>query len=72
MEMMVDQQKQITDAFLSDFKELLRRYNATFDMCCDMCSEAHVEIDFDAMYNENGNLVRPYINFQLPHYINPD
>ena len=62
---MTDQQ-QITDAFMSDFKELLHRYNATFDVY-----EGTPEIDFNGIY-ENGNMLRPYINFQLPNYINPN
>jgi hypothetical protein len=67
---MTDQQ-QITDAFMSDFKELLRRYNAVFDLCSEDC-DTHADIDFNLIYDENHNMVRPYINFQLPNYINPD
>jgi hypothetical protein len=63
---MTDQQ-QITDAFMRDFEELLRRYNASFDVY-----DGNPEIDFDGIYDENGNQVRPYINFQLPNYINPN
>jgi len=67
---MTDQQ-QITDAFMRDFEELLRRYNASFDFYSYDC-DTHAEIDFDYIYDENGNQVRPYINFQLPNYINPN
>jgi hypothetical protein len=67
---MTDQQ-QITDAFMRDFEELLRRHNAEFDLYYDMCNEAHAEIDFNDVYDENGNEVRPYINFRLPNYIRP-
>jgi hypothetical protein len=63
---MTDQQ-QITDAFMRDFEELLRRYNASFDVCY-----GNPEIDFDGIYDDNHNQVRPYINFQLPNYINPN
>jgi hypothetical protein len=64
---MTNQQQQITDAFMRDFEELLRRYNASFDMC-----EGNPEIDFDRIYDENHDVVRPYINFKLPNYINPN
>ena len=70
---MTDQQ-QITDAFMRDFEELLRRYNATFDVTQEWnghSSSPSAEIDFDGIYDENHNEVRPYINFQLPNYIRP-
>ena len=69
---MTDQQ-QITDAFMRDFEELLRRYNAQFDLIPgDDYVDATAEIDFRGIYDENGNQVRPYIIFQLPNYINPN
>lgn len=65
--------QQITDAFMRDFEELLRRYNATFDVVQgDDYNDAVVEVDFIGIYDENHNQVRPYINFQLPNYINPN
>jgi hypothetical protein len=71
--MMTDQQ-QITDAFMRDFEDLLRRYNAQFDLVQSHFgpSDATADIDFNAIYDENGNQVRPYINFELPNYINPN
>jgi len=56
---------------MRDFEELLLRYNASFDFYSYDC-DTHAEIDFDGIYDENGNQVRPYINFQLPNYINPN
>ena len=69
---MTDEQQEIIDAFMSDFTELLRRYNASFDVCDSGCY-TRAEIDFDVIYDyEKDTLVRPYINFQLPNYINPN
>jgi hypothetical protein len=72
---MTDQQ-QITDAFMRDFEDLLRRYNATFEVTeistGILNTIPSAEIDFDGIYDENHNEVRPYINFRLPNYINPD
>jgi len=63
---MTDQQ-QIIDAFMRDFEELFRRYNATIDVYNDSHG-VMVDIDFNPIYDENKNLVRPYINFHLPHF----
>ena len=70
---MTDQQ-QITDAFMRDFEDLLRRYNAEFDLVQSDSgyNDATADIDFNGIYDENGNQVRPYINFQLPNHINPN
>jgi hypothetical protein len=68
---MTDEQQEIIDAFMSDFTELLRRHNASFDVFDNGCY-TRAEIDFDGIYDENGNQVKPYINFQLPNYINPN
>ena len=68
---MTDEQQEIIDAFMSDFTELLRRHNASFDVFDSGCY-TRAEIDFDSIYDENGNQVKPYINFQLPNYINPN
>ena len=70
---MTDEQQQITDAFMRDFKDLLRRYDADFDLLQgDDYIHATAEIDFKSIYDENHNQVRPYINFQLPNHINPN
>lgn len=66
---MTDQQKQITDAFMKDFEDLLRKYNASFEHCDE--EENYVEINFNLISDEEGNTLRPPINFQLPDYINP-
>ncbi len=70
---MTDQQ-QITDVFMRDFEDLLRRYNAEFDLVQSDSgyNDATADIDFNPIYDENGNQVRPYINFELPNYINPN
>jgi hypothetical protein len=68
---MTNEQQEIIDAFMSDFTELLRRHNASFDVFDSGCY-TRAEIDFDGIYDENGNQVKPYINFQLPNYINPN
>jgi len=68
---MTDQQ-QITDAFMRDFKDLLRRYDADFDLLQGDDYNATAEIGFNGIYDENGNQVRPYIDFQLPNHINPN
>ena len=58
--------QQITDAFVRDFEKLLCRYDATYEVC-----DGIAEIDFNGIYDMDGTPVRPYINLQLPNYINP-
>ena len=66
----------MTDAFMRDFEELLRRYNAEFTVTEESRGpyiyQAIAEIDFNGVYDSEGNTVRPYINFQMPNYINPN
>jgi hypothetical protein len=72
---MTDEEQQITDAFMRDFEDLLRRYNAQFDLIPgdDYYVDATAEIDFNGIYDyEKDKLVRSYINFQLPNHINPN
>ena len=70
---MTDEQQEIIDAFMSDFTELLRRHNAIFDVCeGDDYTPASVEIEVRAIYDENCDQVKPWTNFQLPNYINPN
>lgn len=69
---MTDQQKQITDAFMKDFEDLLRKYNASFDFNKYDYYGGSPEIDFNVIYDEEGNTLRPYINFRLPNCINPN
>jgi hypothetical protein len=69
-ELLIEEQ-QITDAFMRDFEELLRRYNAYFEMEIGDY-DARAMIDFRTTYDENHNIVRHYFNFQMPNYINPN
>ena len=72
--MITDEEQQITDAFMRDFEELLRRYDADFDLIQgDDYVHATAEIGFKSIYDyEKDKLVRPYIDFQLPNHINPN
>ena len=63
--------EKIKDAFMKDFKELLRRYNANFELEIGDY-DAWASIEFNSIYDENHNLVRPYFNSFLPNYIHPD
>lgn len=58
--------QQITNEFMRDFEKLLRRYDATFEVC-----DGIAEIDFNGIYDMYNNEIRPYINLPLPNYINP-
>jgi hypothetical protein len=72
---MTDQQ-QITDAFMRDFEELLRRYNADFTVTEESRGpyfyQPVAEIYFNGVYGSGGNVVRPDIDFTMPTYINPN
>ena len=67
--------KQITDAFMQDFTELLKKYNATFEVYIDNDGFDNftpiADVDFNAVYDDEGNTVRPYINFHMPDWIKP-
>lgn len=71
---MENQDSSLGEAFLRDFKQLLAKYNATFDIQMygeyDM-HEAVAEIDFNSEWDEKGNQTRKYLNFALPSYIKP-
>jgi hypothetical protein len=70
---MTDEERQIKDAFMRDFEDLLRRYNASFNLTqSSIGGDAIADIDFNAIYDEGHNLVRPYINLVLPNYLNPN
>jgi hypothetical protein len=69
------EEQQITDAFMRDFEDLLRRYNASFEVTetsRGYYSFSVAEIDFYSICDENYNTVRHYFNFQMPNYINPN
>ena len=61
--MTTEEQNQITEAFMKDFLDLLRKYDACFD------SYYRTDIDFHVVYDEEGNMLRPHINLELPCYI---
>ena len=67
--------KQITDAFMQDFMELLKKYNAGFEVYSYNDgfdnSTPVADIDFNAVYDDEGNTIRPYINFKMPNWIKP-
>lgn len=67
-------QQEIIDAFMSDFRDLLRRYNAEFGMYDrgGYLTDRIPQIDFNGIYTEDGETVRPYFDFDLPQFISPD
>jgi hypothetical protein len=68
-------QQETFDAFMSDFRDLLRRYNAEFDMYDAGGSyypDMRPEISFNGIYTSVGETVRPYFDFDLPQFISPD
>jgi hypothetical protein len=68
---MTDQQ-QITDAFMRDFKELLCKYGAEFEVSYEEVVpivQVHISSSYDY---EKDKLVRPYTCVELPTYINPN
>lgn len=73
---MTEEEQQICEAFMREFKELLRRYNAEFSVTEESqgyyFSKAVAEIDFNGVYNADGNMLRPYINFTLPGVVIAD
>jgi hypothetical protein len=76
---MTNQEKQITDEFMKDFEDLLRRYNAMFSVTeethdPDFCewNVPIAEITFNEVFDDERYLIKPYINFRLPDFINPN
>ena len=61
----------ITTAFLRDFQDLLRRYDAEFDLYEDHPECPYVEIYFNAQWDEDGNTLRPSATMTLPINISP-
>ena len=57
---------------MTEFQEMLRRYNAVFeivDVERPYFSECVPEITFNGIYDEDGNVVREFSEFQMPSYI---
>ena len=74
MNIMTDRQELI-DSFMSDFRDLLRRYNAEFGMYdhgSGYQPDRIPQIDFNGIFTEDGEMVRPYFDFDLPQFISPD
>jgi hypothetical protein len=68
-------QQETIDAFMSDFRDLLRRYNAEFSMYdrgSGYMADRIPQIDFNGIYTEDGETVRSYFDFDLPQFISPD
>jgi predicted protein tyrosine phosphatase len=68
--------EQLHQDFLRDFTELLKKYNAVFEV--EETSNGYNShrvpcIDFPSNYDYTSDkLVRDYSNLQLPDYINPN
>lgn len=59
--------EQLHQDFLNDFTELLKRYNAEFEMI-----EGSPEVYFHYICNEDADVIREHSDFTLPDYINPN
>jgi len=69
---MTDEQQEIIDAFMNDFKELLCKYGAEFEVGYEEVVptvQVHIPSSYD--YGKD-KLVRPYTCIELPTYINPN
>jgi hypothetical protein len=51
---------------MRDFNELLKRYDAVFELY-----DGIPEINFNGIY-QDGETIRPYSDITLPNYINPN
>jgi hypothetical protein len=64
--------QETSEAFMTEFQDLLCRYNATFEIV-DIGVEYHshnvAEIYFNGIYDEDGNTIRKASEFQMPDYI---
>lgn len=58
--------KQLHQDLLRDFSELLRRYDAGFQV-----AGCQPEIVFHGIY-QDGETIRPWSDMTLPRYINPN
>lgn len=58
--------EQLHQDFLSEFTQLLQRYNAEFEML-----EGVPEVFFHGVWDENGDTIRSQSAFALPNFIGP-
>lgn len=59
--------EQLHQDFLRDFTELLKKYNASFEM-----TEFDPHVCFKHVFDGDCNVLREESYFQLPNYINPN
>jgi hypothetical protein len=65
-------EREIQDAFMSEFQEMMTRYNAEFEMQDvgrDWNSYHVPVIYFRAIYDNEGNVIRQESEFTMPRYI---
>lgn len=66
---------QLHQDFLNDFVKLLKKYDATFEVCDRGCNEYYSNnvpcVQFSSQYNQDEEQVRDFSEFELPDYINP-
>ena len=56
---------------MRDFEDLLRRYDAEFDLYEDTPGRPYVEVYFNPKWDEDGNTLRPSATMTLPINISP-
>ena len=57
---------------MTEFQELLRKYNAEFEVVdtgIEYYPEKVAQIAFNSIYDEQGNMLRGYSDVNLPDYI---
>ncbi len=63
---------ELQEAFMNDFKELLCKYGAEFEVGYEEVVPI-VQVHISSFYDyEKDKLVRPYTCVELPTYINPN
>ncbi len=65
-------EREIQDAFMSEFQEMMTRYNAEFEVqdVAPHWSSYHVPvIYFRAIHDNEGNVIRQESEFTMPRYI---
>lgn len=71
-------EKQLHQEFLNEFKQLLEKYDATFEVCdIGGCGEYYPNdvpcVQFSSQYDlKEDKLIRDYSQLELPGYINPN
>lgn len=68
---------ELQEAFMNDFKELLYKYSAEFEVGYEVSTTYEVipyaKLYIPSLYDyEKDKLVRPYTCVELPTYINPN